>query len=67
MTPKIKSSGLTMKDVVHTIASLSLVIWLIGYLAYDSASTFNIWLLAAIAAAAIRIWAFKPKQIKKKP
>jgi hypothetical protein len=54
-----------MKNVIHTIASFSFVIWVIGYFGYDVPNAFHLLLLVAIVAASLRIWAFKPTQIRK--
>ena len=52
-------SAFSMKNFFHAIASFSFVIWTIGFYAYEVDSSFHYWLLVAIVAAAIRIWAFK--------
>lgn len=52
-------SAFSMKNFFHAIASFSFVIWTIGFYAYEVNSSFHYWLLVAIVAAAIRIWAFK--------
>ncbi|RAW02028.1 hypothetical protein DQQ10_05585 [Pseudochryseolinea flava] len=55
-----------MKNFIHTTASVSFIIWGIGYLAYDVPNIFHLFLLVACIAAAIRLWAFKPSKTKKK-
>jgi len=40
-----------MKNSVHTIASVSFLIWLIGFFGYQLNGTFHIFLLVALAAA----------------
>ena len=54
-----------MKNVVHTIASFSVVIWLTGYLAYDMGGWFHYFLLAAVVSGAARIFMEKKRFVKK--
>lgn len=54
-----------MKNVIHTIASFSFVTWVIGYFTYDVPNAFHFLLLLAIVTASLRIWAFKPEQVRK--
>ncbi len=56
-----------MKNFFHTIASLSFVIWMIGFFAYEVNGSFHYLLLVAVVAAVIRRWAFKKLQQRKSP
>jgi hypothetical protein len=43
-----------LKDIIHTIASVSLVVWLVGYFGYGMTGLFHMFLLTAVIAALVR-------------
>lgn len=45
-----------VKNLVHTVASLSIVVWMTGYLVYNTGGSFHYFLLTAIVAAIARVF-----------
>jgi Family of unknown function (DUF5670) len=60
-----KRANQVMRNLFHTIASFSFVIWVVGYFAYDVSNCFHYLLIVAIVAAVIRLWVFRSKRGKK--
>lgn len=54
-----------MKNLVHTIASVCLLVWLIGVFSFDQRGAFHLFLGVAIVAAASRFYMEK-RIVKKK-
>jgi uncharacterized membrane protein len=44
-----------MKNLIHTIASLCMLIWLIGFFNYDLSGQFHFFFFIALAAAITRL------------
>jgi hypothetical protein len=51
---RVMISKILIKNLVHTVASVSIVIWLIGVLVYDMSATFHYFLLTAVIAGIAR-------------
>lgn len=44
-----------MKNILHTVSSVCLVIWLIGFVGYEVVPQFHLLLLAGVIAAIISV------------
>ncbi|HEY0653295.1 MAG TPA: hypothetical protein VGD65_09210 [Chryseosolibacter sp.] len=56
-----------MKNILHTVSSVCLVIWLIGFVGYEVVPQFHLLLLAGVIAAIISVrMPKKPLKLKAK-